>query len=118
MYRPIVIFQMKRTTIVGNLGRDAECREAGGGHKFITFIVAYAERETGEKDEQGNPVREPQWAECEIYVKPENSAQSLVRLLTKGRHIYLEAYDKVSAWIDKNGEPRGKVTYRVTDFKV
>lgn len=47
MYRPIVIFQMKQTTIVGNIGRDAVCREGDGGHKFVSFSVAYAERKTG-----------------------------------------------------------------------
>lgn len=44
MYRSIVIFQMKQTTIVGNIGRDAVCREGDGGHKFVSFSVAYAER--------------------------------------------------------------------------
>ncbi len=62
------IFQMKRTTIVGNIGRDAVCREGDGGHKFVSFSVAYAERKTNETDEQGNPVTVAQWAECEIYV--------------------------------------------------
>ena len=60
------IFQMKRTTIVGNIGRDAVCREGDGGHKFVSFSVAYAERKTNETDEQGNPVTVAQWAECEI----------------------------------------------------
>ena len=38
---------MKRITITGNLGKDAECREGQGGHKFVSFSVAYAERKTG-----------------------------------------------------------------------
>lgn len=45
---------MKQTTIVGNIGRDAVCREGDGGHKFVSFSVAYGERKTGETDEQGN----------------------------------------------------------------
>ena len=77
------IFQMKRTTIVGNIGRDAVCREGDGGHKFVSFSVAYAERKTNETDEQGNPVTVAQWAECEIYVGPESSAEGLLKLLTK-----------------------------------
>ena len=92
---------MKRITITGNLGKDAECREGQGGHKFVSFSVAYAERDTDAKDEQGNPIKEAQWAECEIYVKPENSAEGIVNLLKKGRFIYVEAYDKVEAWLDK-----------------
>ena len=75
---------MKRTTIVGNIGRDAVCREGDGGHKFVSFSVAYAERKTNETDEQGNPVTVAQWAECEIYVGPESSAEGLLKLLTKG----------------------------------
>ena len=96
---------MKRITITGNLGKDAECREGQGGHKFVSFSVAYAERDTDAKDEQGNPIKEAQWADCEIYVKPENSAEGIVNLLKKGRFIYVEAYDKVEAWLDKENKP-------------
>ena len=54
---------MKQTTIVGNIGRDAVCREGDGGHKFVSFSVAYAERKTNETDEQGNPVTVAQCAD-------------------------------------------------------
>ena len=59
-----------------------------------------------------------QWADCEIYVKPENSAEGIVNLLKKGRFIYVEAYDKVEAWLDKENKPRARVIYRVTNFQV
>ena len=52
---------MKRITITGNLGKDAECREGQGGHKFVSFSVAYAERDTDAKDEQGNPFPLGSW---------------------------------------------------------
>ena len=68
--------------------------------------------------EQGNPIKEAQWADCEIYVKPENSAEGIVNLLKKGRFIYVEAYDKVEAWLDKENKPRARVIYRVTNFQV
>lgn len=109
---------MKQTTIVGNIGRDAVCREGDGGHKFVSFSVAYAERKTNDTDEQGNPVTVAQWAECEIYVGPESSAEGLLKLLTKGRFIYIEASDKVEAWIDKNNQMRSRILYRVTNFQV
>ena len=112
------IFQMKRTTIVGNIGRDAVCREGDGGHKFVSFSVAYAERKTGETDEQGNPATVAQWAECEIYVGPESSAEGLLKLLTKGRFIYAEASDKAEAWIDKDNQLRSRILYRITNFQV
>ena len=67
---------------------------------------------------KGNPIKEAQWAECEIYVKPENSAEGIVNLLKKGRFIYVEAYDKVEAWLDKENKPRARVIYRVTNFQV
>ena len=118
MYRSIVIFQMKQTTIVGNIGRDAVCREGDGGHKFVSFSVAYAERKTNETDEQGNPVTVAQWAECEIYVGPESSAEGLLKLLTKGRFIYAEASDKAEAWIDKDNQLRSRILYRITNFQV
>ena len=112
------MFQMKRTTIVGNIGRDAVCREGDGGHKFVSFSVAYAERKTNETDEQGNPVTVAQWAECEIYVGPESSAEGLLKLLTKGRFIYAEASDKAEAWIDKDNQLRSRILYRITNFQV
>ena len=73
---------MKRITITGNLGKDAECREGQGGHKFVSFSVG------------------------------------IVNLLKKGRFIYVEAYDKVEAWLDKENKPRARVIYRVTNFQV
>lgn len=109
---------MKQTTIVGNIGRDAVCREGDGGHKFVSFSVAYAERKTDETDEQGNPVTAAQWAECEIYVGPECSAEGITNLLKKGRFIYVEAYDKAHAWIDKDNQLRSKIIYKVTNFQV
>ena len=66
----------------------------------------------------GNPVTVAQWAECEIYVGPESSAEGLLKLLTKGRFIYIEASDKVEAWIDKNNQVRSRILYRVTNFQV
>ena len=39
-------------------------------------------------------------------------------LLKKGRFIYVEAYDKVEAWLDKENKPRARVIYRVTNFQV
>ena len=32
--------------------------------------------------------------------------------------IYVEAYDKVEAWLDKENKPRARVIYRVTNFQV
>ena len=96
----------------------AVCREGDGGHKFVSFSVAYAERKTNETDEQGNPVTVAQWAECEIYVGPESSAEGLLKLLTKGRFIYAEASDKAEAWIDKDNQLRSRILYRITNFQV
>lgn len=115
---------MKKTIIVGNIGNPAVCREATGGHKFVSFSVAYSEREKKDaagvvlKDEAGHPVTEALWAECEIYVKPENSANNLLKLFTKGRHIYVEAFERVEAWINKSGEAQGRILYKVQNFEV
>ena len=48
----------------------------------------------------------------------QNSAEGIVNLLKKGRFIYVEAYDKVEAWLDKENKPRARVIYRVTNFQV
>lgn len=111
-------FSMKKITIVGNIGKDAVCREGDGGHKFVSFSVAYAERKTDARDEQGNPVTVALWAECEMYVGPESSAEGLLNVLKKGRFIYLEAYDVANAWIDKDNQPRARIIYKVTSFQV
>lgn len=109
---------MKKITIVGNIGKDAVCREGDGGHKFVSFSVAYAERKTDARDEQGNPVTVALWAECEMYVGPESSAEGLLNVLKKGRFIYLEAYDVAHAWMDKDNQPRARIIYKVTSFQV
>ena len=62
--------------------------------------------------------RKPSGRIAKIYVKPENSAEGIVNLLKKGRFIYVEAYDKVEAWLDKENKPRARVIYRVTNFQV
>ena len=44
--------------------------------------------------------------------------EGLLKLLTKGRFIYIEAEGKVEAWIDKNNQLRSRILYRVTSFQV
>ena len=70
-----------------------------GGHKFVSFSVAYAERDTDAKrTNRATRSTEAQWADCEIYVKPgELSRGNSCNLLKKGRFIYVEAYDKVGS---------------------
>ena len=72
------------------------------------------------QDERNGRAGEPvaQWAECEIYVGPESSAEGLLKLLTKGRFIYAEASDKAEAWIDKDNQLRSRILYRITNFQV
>ena len=108
---------MKKTIICGNLGKDAECKSVSGGHKFVQFSVAC--NTVQKKDASGNTYEETQWADCEIYVKPENSAEGLLKALKKGRHIYLEAYDRVDTWIDNTTkEARARIIYRVLSFDI
>ena len=79
------------------------------------------QRRTGQPD-QGSPVgglrNLCQAGDFLVGKSPENSAEGIVNLLKKGRFIYVEAYDKVEAWLDKENKPRARVIYRVTNFQV
>lgn len=71
------------------------------------------QRRTGQPD-QGSPVGGVR----NLCQAGETQPEGIVNLLKKGRFIYVEAYDKVEAWLDKENKPRARVIYRVTNFQV
>lgn len=70
---------MQILMIAGNVGRDAELRQTGGGDPVLNFSVAV---DNG-KDKNGNK-RDATWWDCSIWGK---RATALQNMITKGTKL-------------------------------
>lgn len=84
---------MRRIEIIGNLGRDAELKQTGGGTSVCNFTVA---AKTGRQDDEG------QWHSCALFGK---RAESLVGFLKKGKKVFVRGEYKLRPW--SKGEKSG-----------
>lgn len=69
---------MFQSTIIGNLGADAEVK-TNNGKEFTTFRVAHSQRWT---DEQGQNHEQTQWIDCVM-----NGKQAVAEYLKKGTTV-------------------------------
>lgn len=89
---------MIQAFFAGNLGKDAETREAGGT-TVTKFSVAC---KTGKKDET-------QWVECSMW---DERGEKLAPFLVKGKTVAIVGRVSVRAY-DSKGEARASLEVRV-----
>lgn len=75
---------MFKVEVIGNLGADAEVRDANGS-KFITFRVAHSEKWD---DGQGNKKERTQWIDAVIS----NAESKVLPFLKSGVKVYIRGY--------------------------
>jgi single-strand DNA-binding protein len=100
-----------KTTIVGNVGKDAEMRYLPSGKPVTNFSVAHSESWTngnGEKQEKTTWVKVVCWGKlaevCAQYVK-------------KGMLVLAEGKIDASAWTDKEGDARASLELTANEVK-
>lgn len=85
---------MKRLTVTGNMGRDAEMRIDPNGHQFATFSVGI---NVGNK---ANPKTD--WIEVSCNGK---LAEVITMYGKKGRKVLVDGFPHVQAYLNKDNVP-------------
>lgn len=102
------------TTIVGQVGRDAECRQVGSTLNYtVKFPVAINQRWV---DAAGQEHEKTKWWSCILWVSEKN--QKLASYFTKGSTIMVNGESMCSAWVNKDGEVQSQLELRVKEWRV
>jgi len=106
---------LNKVMLIGRLTRDPEAIAGGKGAKFG---FAVNNRKLNQQTNQWEEV--PVFIDCEIWNRGEmgKQAENILRLVTKGRQLFLEGHLKLDEWEDKNGGgKRTKLAVVVENFQ-
>lgn len=89
---------VNKVILIGNLGKDPECRAMQNGTKVANLSIATSEswkdKASGEKKEK------TEWHKVVIFGQLAETAE---RFLKKGSKVYLEGSLQTRKWTDKDG---------------
>lgn len=91
---------VNKVTLIGNLGNDPELRQTAGGAAVCQFSLATSERWT---DAAGERQERTEWHRIVVWGK---QAETIGRILTKGRTVYVEGRIQTREWEDKEKQRR------------
>jgi single-strand DNA-binding protein len=100
---------LNRVTLVGALGQDPELKFTQGGQAILKFRMATTESYA---DKEGKRQERTEWHSVVMWGK---RAESLNKLLFKGRTVWVEGRLQTRNWDDKNGEKRYATEVVATD---
>lgn len=99
-----------KSTLIGNLGQDAQVRTTDNGRKAITFSVAVNERW---KDGDGILHEKTTWINCTIWRDKDQNTE-IAKYLKAGVKVFAEGEISCHAWKDKeSNEIRAGLDMRV-----
>jgi len=84
-----------RTYLIGNLVKDPEVKDIGGGKQVANFTIAVNRKWTGPNGEEG---KEVSYLDCAAFGK---KAEIIGKYLSKGRRVFVEGRLKQEKWEDK-----------------
>ena len=91
---------VNKVILVGNLGKDPELRQTGGGNPVCTFTLATSEKY---KDREGNLQEKTEWHNIVVWGK---QAETVKQYCQKGKQVFLEGRIQTRKWQDKEGKDR------------
>ena len=101
---------MKKITLIGNLGRDAEARKTATGKTFYSFSVAVSEKYTNQKGEE---IEETTWFDCLT------ANTKIAKYLTKGKKVFIEGNPKANAYYSEAlGEYKATINVSCTIIRL
>lgn len=107
----VEIMSINRVLISGNLTRDPELRQTGGGTQVLSFGVAVNDRrrnpQTGEWEDY------PNFIDCTMFGV---RAEALSRYLSKGTKVAIEGKLRWSQW-ERDGQKRSKIEVIVDELE-
>jgi single-strand DNA-binding protein len=93
---------VNKVTLIGNLGKDPEVRNAQSGMKIVNLTVATSEtwndKASGERQER------TEWHR--VVIMNDRLADVAERFLRKGSKVYLEGNLQTRKWTDQSGADR------------
>jgi len=101
---------LNRAILVGNLGMDPELKYTQGGQAVLRIRLATTEsymNKAGERQERTD------WHTVVVWGK---RAESLNRILSKGRSIWVEGRIQTRSWEDKDGGKRYSTEINATSI--
>ena len=102
------------TTIIGNISKDAEVRQAGTSVNYtISFQVAINQEW---KDISGNVHQNVKWYQCTLWASEKNLR--FASYFTKGSLIMVKGEVSCNAWINQAGELKSQLELRVDEWRV
>ncbi len=104
---------MKKTAIIGNVCADATTQQVNE-KTVINFTVAVNENR---KDKDGNKTQNTTYIDCSFWRKAGQST-AITEYLKKGVQVYCSGSPTVSAFINKEGHPVGKLALTISDIEL
>jgi single-strand DNA-binding protein len=93
---------VNKVTLVGNLGKDPEVRNAQSGMKIVNLAVAtsdsWNDKNSGERKEQ------TEWHR--VVIMNDRLAEVAEKYLRKGSKVYLEGKLQTRKWTDQSGQEK------------
>jgi single-strand DNA-binding protein len=93
---------VNKVTLVGNLGKDPEVRNAQSGMKIVNLTVAtsdnWTDKASGERKEQ------TEWHR--VVIMNERLGEVAEKYLRKGSKVYLEGKLQTRKWTDQSGQEK------------
>ena len=106
---------MHRTSLLGNVGGDAELGKTRGGTDVLNFSVAVNEKYTNKKNEE---IEDTYWYDVEIFG---SRGVALEKFITKGMPIFVEGRLRAEAWNAKEAksgdDPKKKMILTVANYR-
>lgn len=91
---------VNKVILVGNLGKDPECKQSQSGIAICGLSLATARKY---KDAQGNAQEETEWHRISLFGK---QAELAGQYLKKGSMVYIEGRLRTRKYKDKDGIDR------------
>jgi len=93
---------VNKVTLVGNLGKDPEIRNAQSGMKIVNLAVATSDTWT----DKGSGERKEQTEWHRVVIMNERLADVAEKYLRKGSKVYLEGKLQTRKWTDQSGQDK------------
>ena len=100
---------VNKVILIGNLGKDPECKVLESGQMVANFPVATTEKW---KDKNGNPQEATEWHNCQAWGK---GAEIIEKYLKKGSKVFIEGKIKTRSY-EKDGQTRYATEIIVKEF--
>ena len=101
---------VNKAILIGHLGSDPESRYLPSGDAVLNFSIA---TNTGWRDKEGEQKDQTEWHRCVLFGK---QAENAVKLISKGKLVYLDGRLKTRSWEDKDGIKRYQTEVVVNNF--